>query len=170
MARNLFKLMAYKDEYEVARLYADDEFMKNLRRQFAGKFRLEFCLAPPLFAKRDPTTGHLLKRAYGPWMFQAFRLLAKLKFLRGTALDPFGRSAERRAERLLISQYRDTLRALLPELAPANLAVAIELASLPARIRGYGHVKEQAMAAARSRQDELLETFRRPAPAASAAE
>jgi indolepyruvate ferredoxin oxidoreductase len=144
--------------------------MKNLRHQFAGKFRLEFSLAPPLFAKRDPATGHLLKRTYGPWMFQAFRLLARLKFLRGTALDPFGRSAERRAERLLIAQYRDTVRALVPALAPANLAAAIEIASLPARIRGYGHVKEQAMAAARLRQDELLEAFRRPAPAASAAE
>ncbi|HXP12626.1 MAG TPA: indolepyruvate ferredoxin oxidoreductase family protein, partial [Stellaceae bacterium] len=170
VARNLFKLMAYKDEYEVARLYANGEFMKNLRHQFAGKFRLEFSLAPPLFAKRDPATGHLLKRTYGPWMFQAFRLLARLKFLRGTALDPFGRSAERRAERLLIAQYRDTVRALVPALAPANLAAAIEIASLPARIRGYGHVKEQAMAAARLRQDELLEAFRRPAPAASAAE
>jgi len=170
VARNLFKLMAYKDEYEVARLYTGGDFMKNLRHQFAGKFRLEFSLAPPLFAKRDPVTGHLLKRAYGPWMFQVFRLLARLKFLRGTALDPFGRSDERRAERLLIFQYRDTVRALLPELAPANLAVAIELASLPARIRGYGHVKEQALAAARQRQDELLEAFRRPAQAASAAE
>ncbi len=170
VARNLFKLMAYKDEYEVARLYAGGEFLKNLRHQFAGRFRLEFSLAPPLFAKRDPVTGHLLKRTYGPWMFQAFRLLARFKFLRGTPVDPFGRSAERRTERLLIAQYRDTVRALLPGLAPANLAGAVEIASLPARIRGYGHVKEQAIAAARSRQDELLEAFRRPAPAASAAE
>ena len=170
VAKNLFKLMAYKDEYEVARLYATGEFMKNLRHQFAGSYRLEFNLAPPLFAKRDPATGRLLKRAYGPWAFQAFRLLARLKFLRGTALDPFGRTAERRAERRLISQYRDTLRALLPDLAPANHAVAVEIASLPARIRGYGHVKDKAIAEASQRQGALLDAFRRPAPAASAAE
>jgi indolepyruvate ferredoxin oxidoreductase len=170
VAKNLFKLMAYKDEYEVARLYADGEFMKNLRHQFAGTYRLEFNLAPPLFAKRDPATGHLVKRAYGPWAFQAFRLLARLKFLRGTALDPFGRTAERRAERRLISQYRDTLRALLPDLAPANHAIAVEIASLPARIRGYGHVKDKAIAEASQRQEALLDAFRRPAPAASAAE
>jgi len=170
VAKNLFKLMAYKDEYEVARLYADGEFMKNLRHQFAGTYRLEFNLAPPLFAKRDPATGHLVKRAYGPWAFQAFRLLARLKFLRGSALDPFGRTAERRAERRLISQYRDTLRALLPDLAPANHAIAVEIASLPARIRGYGHVKDKAIAEANQRQEALLDAFRRPAPAASAAE
>jgi indolepyruvate ferredoxin oxidoreductase len=170
VAKNLFKLMAYKDEYEVARLYAGGEFMKNLRHQFAGNYRLEFNLAPPLFAKRDPATGHLVKRAYGPWAFQAFRLLARLKFLRGTALDPFGRTAERRAERRLISQYRDTLRALLPDLAPANHVIAVEIASLPARIRGYGHVKDKAIAEASQRQEALLDAFRRPAPAASAAE
>ena len=170
VAKNLFKLMAYKDEYEVARLYADGEFMKNLRHQFAGTYRLEFNLAPPLFAKRDPATGHLVKRAYGPWAFQAFRLLARIKFLRGSALDPFGRTAERRAERRLISQYRDTLRALLPDLAPANHAIAVEIASLPARIRGYGHVKDKAIAEANQRQEALLDAFRRPAPAASAAE
>jgi indolepyruvate ferredoxin oxidoreductase len=170
VARNLFKLMAYKDEYEVARLYTGGEFMKNLRRQFAGKYRLEFSLAPPLFAKRDPATGYLVKGTYGPWVFQAFRLLAKLKFLRGTGFDPFGRTAERRAERELISQYRDNLRVLSTDLSPANLATAIEIASLPQRIRGYGHVKERAMAAAQQRQAELLDAFRRPAPAASAAE
>ncbi|MGA3305778.1 MAG: indolepyruvate ferredoxin oxidoreductase family protein [Stellaceae bacterium] len=170
VAKNLFKLMAYKDEYEVARLYAGGEFMKNLRHQFAGSYRLEFNLAPPLFAKRDPATGHLQKRAYGPWAFQAFRLLSWLKFLRGTALDPFSRTAERRVERRLISQYRDTLRALLPDLAPANHAIAVEIASLPARIRGYGHVKDKAIAEAAQRQQALLDAFRRPAPAASAAE
>ena len=170
VAKNLFKLMAYKDEYEVARLYAGGDFMKNLRHQFAGNYQLEFNLAPPLFAKRDPATGHLQKRAYGPWAFQAFRLLSRLKFLRGTALDPFGRTAERRVERRLMSQYRDTLRALLPDLAPANHAIAVEIASLPARIRGYGHVKDKAIAEAAQRQQALLDAFRRPAPAASAAE
>jgi len=111
-----------------------------------------------------------VKRAYGPWAFQAFRLLSRLKFLRGTALDPFGRTAERRVERRLMSQYRDTLRALLPDLAPANHAIAVEIASLPARIRGYGHVKDKAIAEAAQRQQALLDAFRRPAPAASAAE
>ena len=105
VARSLHKLMAYKDEYEVARLYTDGTFLGQLRQQFEGDYRLEFHLAPPLLADRDPATGHLKKRAYGPWMLKAFALLARLKGLRGTVLDPFGRSADRRRERALIGQY-----------------------------------------------------------------
>ncbi len=105
VAKNLFKLMAYKDEYEVARLYTDGTFLRRLHRQFEGDFTLEFHLAPPLFAKRDPVTGELQKRGYGPWMLSAFRVLAGLKRLRGTRLDIFGRTAERRMERQLIADY-----------------------------------------------------------------
>ncbi|HZB89989.1 MAG TPA: indolepyruvate ferredoxin oxidoreductase family protein, partial [Stellaceae bacterium] len=116
VARNLFKLMAYKDEYEVARLYTDGSFLAALHRQFEGDFTLEFHLAPPLLAERDPVTGHLKKRRYGPSMLRVFAILAKLKFLRGTALDPFGRSAERRTERALIAEYEALIEELIAHL------------------------------------------------------
>src|SRR5260221_10593143 len=140
VARNFFKLMAYKDEYEVARLYTSGEFLKKLRHRFDGDFTLEFHLAPPLLAKRDPATGHLKKGRYGPWMMPAFALLAKLKFLRGTPLDPFGRSEERRTERRLIEEHEAMLDELIVGLSPENHALAVELAGIPEQIRGYGHI------------------------------
>src|SRR5262245_19623365 len=105
VARYYYKLLAIKDEYEVARLYTDGEFIKALGAQFEGDYRLEFNLAPPLVAARDPDSGHLIKRSFGPWMMKAFGLLAKLRFLRGTPLDIFGYSPERRRERQLIAEY-----------------------------------------------------------------
>jgi indolepyruvate ferredoxin oxidoreductase len=170
VARYLFKLMAYKDEYEVARLYTDGSFRQKLDRAFEGDYRLEFHLAPPLLAARDPMTGHLLKRNYGPWMLHAFALLARLKRLRGTWLDPFGRSAERRMERQLIVDYERTVRELIAALTPENHALAIEIATLPERIRGFGHVKEGNLAQAKSREAALLAAFRTPLPEATAAE
>jgi indolepyruvate ferredoxin oxidoreductase len=170
VARNLFKLMAYKDEYEVARLYTDGAFMEKLRRQFSGDFRLEFNLAPPLFARRDPATGQLVKRAYGPWVFQAFKLLARLRRLRGTALDIFGRTQERQMERQLIRDYEIVIDELAASLTSANHALAVEIASLPAQIRGYGHVKERNFAKTKLREAALLAAFRDDAPAKSAAE
>src|SRR5216683_178617 len=171
VARNFFKLMAYKDEYEVARLYTSGEFLKKLRRQFEGDFTLEFHLAPPLLAKRDAATGHLKKGRYGPWMMRAFALLAKLKLLRGTPLDPFGRSEERRTERRLIEEYEAMLDELIAGLSPENHALAVELAAIPGQIRGFGHVKLANLATARARQQELLAAFRSaPAPHAIAAE
>ena len=113
VARNLFKLMAIKDEYEVARLWTDGSFLRQLGAEFERWDSLEVHLAPPLLADRDPTTGHLKKRRYGPWMLRAFRLLARLKRLRGTALDPFGRSAERRMERQLLRDYETLLDELM---------------------------------------------------------
>jgi indolepyruvate ferredoxin oxidoreductase len=170
VARYFFKLMAYKDEYEVARLYTSGDFMNKLRRQFEGDFTLEFHLAPPLLAERDPTTGHLKKRRYGAWMMRAFGVLAKFKFLRGTPLDPFGRSEERRSERRLIDEYEALLDELMAGLSLDNHPLAVELASLPEHIRGYGHVKLASLAAARTRQAELLAAFRSPsAPHAIAA-
>jgi indolepyruvate ferredoxin oxidoreductase len=163
VARSLAKLMAYKDEYEVARLYVSDDFWSRIRAQFEGYVRLELNLAPPLLARRDPRTGELQKRPFGPWMFRAFRLLARLKRLRGTRWDVFGRTAERRAERRLIEDYRELIRELLADLGPHNHAVAVELAALPDHIRGFGHVKERSIASATQRQAELMTRFRAPA-------
>jgi len=158
VARYYFKLMAYKDEYEVARLYTDGEFLKQIEAQFEGDWKLRLHLAPPLLARRD-AQGHLVKRAYGPGVLKAFRVLARLRGLRGTPLDIFGYTAERRAERALIETYRNDLLAILPKLNRANLDRAVELASLPESIRGYGHIKEAAMQRAAARRAELMQGF-----------
>ena len=133
MARYYAKLLAYKDEYEVARLFTEAAFAAQLNGQFEGDFRLKFHLAPPLFAARDPKTGHLLKQEFGPWMLQAFRLLAKLKALRGTAFDPFGYTAERKQERALIREYEGLIDELLGGLTPVNHSLAVKLAVDPRR-------------------------------------
>jgi len=152
VARSYFKLLAYKDEYEVARLYTDGEFRRRLEEQFEGDYRIEFNLAPPLLAERDPATGHLRKRSFGPWMMGAFRLLARLKGLRGTAFDPFGRTAERRAERRLIGEYEAVVDELIAGLDGDRHALAVEIAAIPLSIRGFGHVKEASIAAAKARE------------------
>jgi indolepyruvate ferredoxin oxidoreductase len=171
VATYLFKLMAYKDEYEVARLYAETDFLGIVGKRFKGG-RLTFHLAPPIIARRDPSTGEPRKRRFGPWMMTVFRLLARLRFLRGTPFDIFGHSQERRRERRLIEDYRATVESLLPTLAPANHALAVEIGSVPEHIRGYGHVKDRHLAAALARQAELIARYRggEPAPAAIAAE
>ncbi|MCW5771625.1 MAG: indolepyruvate ferredoxin oxidoreductase family protein, partial [Rhodospirillaceae bacterium] len=163
------KLMAYKDEYEVARLYTDGSFLRRLNEQFEGDYKLRFHLAPPLFAERDLATGRLKKRRYGSWVMPAFRILAKLRFLRGTRLDLFGYTAERRAERKLIADYAALIETVLPELTQANHALAVELARVPEQIRGYGHVKEANMEAAKRAQATLLTRFRAAQPARIAA-
>jgi indolepyruvate ferredoxin oxidoreductase len=168
-ARALFKLMAYKDEYEVARLYTDGAFLDALHRQFEGSFRVKFHLAPPLLAARDPATGVPRKRAYGAWMLTAFKWLAGLRGLRGTAFDPFGRTAERRMERRLIVEYETLLRELASALTPENHALAVEIASLPEQVRGFGHVKRRAVETVKARQAELLALWRSPGGRASAA-
>jgi indolepyruvate ferredoxin oxidoreductase len=169
-AQNFFKLMAYKDEYEVARLYTDGTFLRRLNEQFEGDFKLRFHLAPPLVAPRDPTTGHLQKRRYGGGMMTAFKLLAKLRFLRGTPFDLFGYTAERRGERKLVADYEALMDEIAAKLSPANHAAAVDLARIPERIRGYGHVKEANLAAAKRDETQLLAAFRDPAPARVAAE
>jgi indolepyruvate ferredoxin oxidoreductase len=161
VARYAFKLMAYKDEYEVARLYTSGEFEKRIRETFDGDYRIHFNLAPPLFAKRD-AEGHLRKAEYGAWVFGAFKLLAKLKGLRGTPLDVFGYTAERKAERALIEDYFRTVETLLAALDHENHGLAVEIASIPERIRGYGHVKERHIAAAIARQNDLMTAWRQP--------
>jgi indolepyruvate ferredoxin oxidoreductase len=155
VAKYYFKLMAYKDEYEVARLYTDGRFVEQLKTQFEGDFKLKFNLAPPLFAKKD-ARGQLVKAEFGSWMLGAFKLLAKMKGLRGSPFDIFGRTAERKMERALIREYREMVEALLPVLSNENYANAVELASLPEQIRGFGHVKEKAVAAFRAKKAELL--------------
>jgi indolepyruvate ferredoxin oxidoreductase len=167
-AQALFKVMAYKDEYEVARLYTESDFLKRVAAQFEGDYTLKFHLAPPLTAGRD-AAGHLQKRAYGPWMLAAFRVLAKLRRLRGTAFDIFGRTAERKMERQLIAEYDAVLDEIAARLAPQNHAVALELAALPLEIRGFGHIKEANRERAKAKEADLLTRFR-SAPHAMAAE
>jgi indolepyruvate ferredoxin oxidoreductase len=154
VAKSLFKLMAYKDEYEVARLYTDGEFESRIKAAFEGEFTVKFNLAPPLLAKRD-ALGRLMKAQYGPWMWRAFGLLAPLRFLRGTVLDVFGKTEERRMERQLIADYEASIAALLPLLREGNLEQAVELASLPEHIRGFGHVKLDSVRKAKARWAEL---------------
>ncbi|USG62653.1 indolepyruvate ferredoxin oxidoreductase family protein [Sneathiella marina] len=159
VARYFYKLMAYKDEYEVARLYTDGVFSAKIKDQFEGDFKLKFHLAPPVFAKRHEETGHLVKKEFGPWMLKAFGVLAKLRFLRGTALDPFGKSHERKSERALIGEYEATLLELCETLSADNLLLAAEIAEVPEQIRGYGHVKEQHLAIARALREDLLSRY-----------
>jgi indolepyruvate ferredoxin oxidoreductase len=170
VARNYAKLLAYKDEYEVARLHAEAAFGIELAQQFEGDYKLKFHLAPPLFAQRDPHTGHLIKQEFGSWMLPAFRLLAKLKVLRGTAFDIFGRTAERRRERSLITEYETLVDELLKGLAPANHALAVKLASVPDDIKGYGHVKDASIDKAKRKEADLLAQWRNPEPLKHAAE
>jgi indolepyruvate ferredoxin oxidoreductase len=151
-----FKLMSYKDEYEVARLHADPAFRHRLETSFEGSFRLRYHLAPPLLARTDPTTGVPRKIEFGAWMGTAFRLLAPFKRLRGTPLDPFGWTAERRLERRLIEDYVALVDQLLAGLGPGNHAIAVALASLPAEVRGFGHIKLAAVQRMRERERELL--------------
>jgi len=167
VARYYFKLLAYKDEYEVARLFTRPEFRQRLDAAFEGDFKLRFHLAPPLLARPDPVTGEPRKRAYGEWMMGAFRLLARLKGLRGTAFDLFGYSAERRLERQLIADYERTVETILARLNRDTHATAVAIASIPEEIRGYGPVKARHIRHAQAKQAELLAQLRAPAVAAA---
>ena len=171
VAQAYFKLLAYKDEYEVARLYCDPAFWNAIESTFEGDYQVRFHLAPPLLAGRDPHSGHPVKRRYGALMRPLFRLLASMKGLRGTAWDPFGRNPERRAERELIRQYESDLGEILDSLNYGRMPLALELASLPLKIRGYGHVKTAAIAAAATERENLLARWRQApsAPTAPAA-
>jgi len=159
VARYLFKLMAYKDEYEVARLHTDPAFLAKIEAMFEGDYKLVHHLAPPLTAQRNDK-GELVKKAYGPWVRKAFGVLAKLKGLRGGALDLFARSAERRTEVALIGEYRACIDELLSTLDAAKLPLAAEIARIPEEIRGYGHVKERHLKAARAKWDTLMAQWR----------
>ena len=170
VAKSLYKLMAYKDEYEVARLYTDGEFLKKLGAQFEGDYKLSFHLAPPLFADRDPTTGELKKKEYGAWMLTAFRVLAGFRRLRGTAFDVFGYTEERKMERRLIADYEATIDSILPTLDQNNHAMAVQIAAIPESMRGFGHIKEKNVKAAKEREASLLVAYRSPSADRVAAE
>jgi indolepyruvate ferredoxin oxidoreductase len=159
VARQLFKLMAYKDEYEVARLYSDGAFQQKISDMFEGDYRLRFHLSPPLLAPKNER-GEAIKRAYGPWMMTAFKWLARCKGLRGTAWDVFGKTEERRTERALIGEYLDTLEEVLAALDSSRHALAVQIAGLPEGIKGFGHVKERNLQAVRARWSELLGQWR----------
>jgi indolepyruvate ferredoxin oxidoreductase len=152
------RLLAYKDEYEVARLFADPAFKAQLERQFDGDYSIAFHLAPPMLPGKD-AIGRPKKRRFGPWMMPAFRLLARMKWLRGTPWDPFGRTTERRAERALIADYVMLVERVLSELTAASEPAAADLLALHGEIRGYGPVKREAMLAVKAREPELLAAF-----------
>jgi len=156
VARYYYKLLAYKDEYEVARLYTQSKFMKRVDAMFEGDYKVVFNLAPPLWAKRDKITGVPRKREYGTWMLPVLRLLARLKFLRATRLDIFSYSDDRKLDRSLLADYERTIDEVLAALNPGNHAVAVELAALPEAIRGYGHIRRRHADHAELRKAELM--------------
>jgi indolepyruvate ferredoxin oxidoreductase len=160
VARQLFKLMAYKDEYEVARLHTDKRFLERVKSQFEGDFKVFYHLAPPLLAKRNEK-GQLLKQKMSPHMLLAFKLLAPLKFLRGTALDLFGRTEERQTERALIQEYKDAIDELLVSLNSENHAKAVKMANVTEQIKGFGHVKERNLAAVMIQWQSCMDDFRK---------
>jgi indolepyruvate ferredoxin oxidoreductase len=160
VARGYYKLLAYKDEYEVARFYADGDFLRRVNATFEGDFKLRFHLAPPLVTHPDPSTGVPRKRSYGPWMLRAFKVLAKLKGLRGTPFDVFGYGEDRKLERRLLAEYERMIEELLTHLNPHNHEAAVELASLPELIRGFGPVKKRHVEHAKQREAELVKSFR----------
>jgi len=157
VARSLFKLMAYKDEYEVARLHTESGFLDELKRQFEGEFKVTYHLAPPLLASRKDARGRPRKRAFGPWLQLPMKLLARLKFLRGTAFDPFGYTAERRGERELIRWYEREIDMVLAKLSARTLPDLVAIARAPLEIRGYGPVKEAAIPRAKAEVERLKE-------------
>jgi indolepyruvate ferredoxin oxidoreductase len=174
-ARALFKLMAYKDEYEVARLYTNGEFHRKLNEEFEGKFSLSFHLAPPIFGAKDPSTGKPRKMEFGPYMMSAFRVLAALKGLRGTVFDIFARTAERRLEVKMIGDYEKLLGEIAATLTPANHATAVALAGVPLDVKGYGYIKDGNYERAKAREAALtrrlhLTDAERLAPVTEAAE
>ena len=164
VAISLYKLMAYKDEYEVARLFVEIGFFERINRQFEGDFRLRFHLAPPLFSKRD-AQGHLLKSTYGPWIGTAYTWLARAKGLRGTPFDIFGYTAERRDERAAIGAFESLMKTVAAQLSADRLDIALALARLPQDVRGYGHIKTRNAHEAQLRQDALLAQWAQPHPA-----
>ncbi|MEJ8572584.1 indolepyruvate ferredoxin oxidoreductase family protein [Microbaculum marinum] len=164
VADNFAKLMAYKDEYEVARLFTDGAFARSLAATFEPGARLSFHFAPPVLGTSDGASGHPRKRRFGPWVLPALKILARLKGLRGTPFDPFGYLADRRAERALLLQYEDDIRTLLPRLDADTRDPILALARLPEAIRGYGHVKNASIEAARERRRTFLEQITQGMP------
>jgi len=170
VVKYLGKLMSYKDEYEVARLYSAPEFKAALEDTFGDKGELRFNLAPPLFARRHPDTGHLMKREFGPWMLKGFGALSRLKGLRGTAFDIFGYTEERKSERRMIEEYIALIKDILPLAQGHAKTLALQMAELPDMVRGYGHVKEKNMADYEARKTQLLQRLKQSKPQNNTAE
>ncbi len=160
VAKYYYKLLAYKDEYEVARLYSNGHFKLQLKAQFEGEYRLQIHLAPPLLARKDKVTGLPNKMTFGPWMLRAMAVLAKFKFLRASRFDPFGHTKDRKLERHLIEQYETVMQEVLDRLSSENHRLAVELASYPETIRGYGHVKRQHVDETAEKVNKLLAAIR----------
>jgi indolepyruvate ferredoxin oxidoreductase len=169
VARYYAKLLAYKDEYEVARLHADGELERKVDAMFEGDYKMVFHLAPPLLARADPLTGEPRKMEFGPWILGVFKILRQMKFLRGTPLDPFGYTEERRMERELIREYERSVEELIKGLSAQNHALAVQIASVPEDMRGFGYIKQRNVEAARKKRDELLARFGAAQPPARAA-
>jgi len=169
VAIGYYKLLAYKDEYEVARLYTTGNFQRRIGEQFEGDYQLRFHLAPPLLTRPDPVTGQISKREFGPWVLGAFRLLARMRGLRGTALDVFGYTEERRTERALIKEYEQLVATVIEGLDEGNYASAAQLLALPQKIKGFGHVKQKNLVEVRKEQAALLQKFAQPATATNVA-
>jgi indolepyruvate ferredoxin oxidoreductase len=168
-AKTYFKLLSYKDEYEVARLHTSGDFLPSLRRHFGQGFKLRFHFSPPVFAPIDPETGRPKKYEFGGWMLPVLKLLAKFKGLRGTRFDPFGRTRERRMERELISEYEDLMDEVLNGLDPTRHELAVEMLELAGSIRGYGPIKEQSVARYRQRLAQLRSRWQASRPESSRA-
>ncbi|MGD8324573.1 MAG: indolepyruvate ferredoxin oxidoreductase family protein, partial [Gammaproteobacteria bacterium] len=162
VARNLFKLLAYKDEYEVARLHTQTGFLEGLKKHFRNDFKTEFHFSPPFFARKDPTTGRPRKYRVGPWILPVLRLLARMRSLRGGPFDVFGYTRERRLERRLIADYESLLDRFAKELTKERLETAVALAELPESIRGFGPIKSASVEVADARRAELLAEWDRP--------
>jgi indolepyruvate ferredoxin oxidoreductase len=160
VARYYYKLLAYKDEYEVARLYTETDFVKRIDGMFEGDYKVVLNLAPPLWARRDKITGVPRKQEYGPRTLPLLKFLARLKFLRGTPLDPFAYSEDRKLDHALLARYERVLDEVLAKLTAENHPVAVELAALPEAIRGYGHIRRRHATHAAEREEELLAQFR----------
>jgi indolepyruvate ferredoxin oxidoreductase len=169
VARYYYKLLAYKDEYEVARLFTDERFQDALNRHFEGDYTLKFHLAPPLLARIDKSTGRPIKREYGQWMLQIFKLLARFRRLRGTRWDVFGYTEERQREREIIIDYENAVTTLLHRLKPYNHQFACEIAALPEQVRGYGPVKREAMDNLAAQLKHKLDTYRELSESSAAA-
>ena len=164
VAKSLYKLMAYKDEYEVGRLYSAPEFKAALAEQFDSHGKLEFHLAPPLLARHDPLTGEPRKMTFGPWMMKAFELLGRMKHLRGGTFDIFGKTEERKLERKMIGDYEALMGDVAGLMKPETHTTAVQLALLPLDIKGYGHIKKKAYDAAKTREAQLMAQMRNPSP------
>ena len=159
VAINYFKLMAYKDEYEVSRLYTDPQFMNNINENFEGDFKIHYHMAPPIFSKKDPVKGNPTKVSLGPWLFTLMKIISSFKFLRGTVFDPFGYLKERKEERNLIKDYYNCMNNISINLNLNNYKIACEIASVPEKIRGFGYVKEKNIIISKNLEKELLKKF-----------